>query len=41
MIAVNSTKVLEEALGQLGFLLKHITDEPDADEAKVRKALGH
>ena len=34
-------EVLEEALGRLGFELKHITDEPDADEATVRKALGH
>ncbi len=33
-------EVLEEALGRLGFELKHIADEPEADEAKVRKALG-
>lgn len=36
-----NAEVLEEALGRLGFQLKHITDEPDADETKVRKALGH
>ena len=33
-------EVPEEALRRLGFQLKHITDKPDADEARVRKALG-
>jgi hypothetical protein len=35
-----SSDVLEDALGRLGFQLRHITDEPDADEAELRQALG-
>jgi hypothetical protein len=36
-----SDEVIEEALKGLGFQLKHICDEPEANEAEVHRALGH
>lgn len=36
-----SDETIEEALKGLGFRLRHICDEPEADEAEVHRALGH
>ncbi len=36
-----SDELIEEALIGIGFKLKHIYDDPNADEVKAHKALGH
>jgi hypothetical protein len=36
-----SDELIEEALVGIGFKLKHICDDPDADEVEAHKALGH
>lgn len=36
-----SDEVIEEALKGLGFRLKHICDDPEADEVAAHRALGH
>jgi predicted TIM-barrel fold metal-dependent hydrolase len=36
-----NVEILEEALTRLGFQVKPIADEPDANESELRRALGH
>jgi hypothetical protein len=33
--------LIEEALSGMGFKIRHVCDDPNADEAEVRQALGH
>ena len=39
--SIISDDLVEEALAGMGFQLKHIFDEPGADEAEIHEALGH
>jgi hypothetical protein len=39
--SIISDDLVEEALAGMGFQLKHIFDEPGADEAEMHEALGH
>ena len=39
--SIISDDLVEEALAGMGFQLKHIFDEPGADEVEIHEALGH